>query len=111
MEHRTQSDKIGRIYSVHPASEELFYFIMLLMIVEGAKCYEDVRTYNGIVYLTFREACGARGLVGDDIEWYNAFDEAVKWGMGNQLRQLFVTMILHCVVNDEAGFLRSMKFT
>ena len=79
---RTRSDRIGRIYSVHPASGEPFYFRMLLMIVKGAKCYEDVRTYNGIVYSTFREACGARGLLGDDIEWYNAFDEAIKWGMG-----------------------------
>ncbi|XP_020150591.1 uncharacterized protein [Aegilops tauschii subsp. strangulata] len=77
---------------------------MLLMIVKGATSYEDVRTYNGIVYSTFREACGARGLLGDDMEWYTAFDEAVKWGMGNQLRQLFVTMILHCAVNDEAAF-------
>ena len=67
MEHRTQSDKIGRIYSVHPASGELFYFRMLLMIVKGAKCYEDVRIYNGIVYSIFREACGSRGLLGDDI--------------------------------------------
>jgi len=101
---RTRSDRIGRIYSMHPAAGDLFYFRMLLMIVKGATCYEDVRTYNGIVYSTFREACGARGLLGDDMEWYTAFDEAVKWGMGNQLRQLFVTMILHCAVNDEALF-------
>ncbi|KAM3257173.1 hypothetical protein ACQJBY_049478 [Aegilops geniculata] len=101
---RTRSDRIGRIYYVHPSTGELFYFRMLLMIVKGATCYADVRTYNGIVYSTFKEACAARGLLGDDMEWYTAFDEALKWGMGNQLRQLFVTMVVHCGINDENAF-------
>ncbi|KAM0879429.1 hypothetical protein ACQ4PT_034241 [Festuca glaucescens] len=70
----------------------------------GAKCYADVRTYNGIVYGSFKDACTARGLLGDDTQWYYAFDEALKWGMGNQLRQLFVTMILYCRVLDENIF-------
>jgi hypothetical protein len=74
------------------------------MIVKGAKCYTDVRTYNGVVYESFKDACAARGLLGDDSEWYCAFDEALKWVMGNQLRQLFVTMIIFCGVLDENGF-------
>ncbi|KAK1618128.1 hypothetical protein QYE76_023645 [Lolium multiflorum] len=77
---------------------------MLLMLVKGAKCYVDVRTYNGTVYGSFKDACTARGLLGDDTEWYYAFDEALEWGMGNQLRQLFVTMILYCGVLDENAF-------
>lgn len=32
------------------------------MIVKGAKSYEEIRTYNGVLYLTFKEACAARGL-------------------------------------------------
>ena len=42
--------------------------------------------------------------MGDDNEWYCAFDDALKWGMGNQLRHLFVTMIIFCGVTDENGF-------
>jgi hypothetical protein len=45
-----------------------------------------------------------QGLLGDDSEWYCAFDEALKWGMGNQLRQLFVTIIIYCGVLDENYF-------
>jgi hypothetical protein len=101
---RKRSDKIGRVYYVHPSTGELYYLRMLLMIVKGAKCYADVRTYNGVVYESFKDACAARGLLGDDSEWYCAFDEALKWGMGNQLRQLFVTMIIFCGVLDENGF-------
>jgi hypothetical protein len=101
---RVRGDKIGRIYYVHPSTGELYYLRMLLMIVKGASCYADVRTYNGIVYESFKDACTARGLLGDDNEWYCAFDEALTWGMGNQLRQLFVTMVLFCGVLDESVF-------
>ncbi|KAM0885149.1 hypothetical protein ACQ4PT_030511 [Festuca glaucescens] len=101
---RKRSDKIGRAYYVHPSTGELYYLRMLLMLVKGAKCYADVRTYNGTVYGSFKDACTARGLLGDDTEWYYAFDEALEWGMGNQLRQLFVTMILYCGVLDENVF-------
>ena len=101
---KTSSYRIGRIYSVHPTTGELFYLRMLLMVVKGAMSYTDVRTYNGIVYETFKEACAARGLLGDDLEWYSAFDEALTWGMGDQLRRLFVTILVHCGVNDENAF-------
>ena len=58
---------------------DAFYLRMLLMVVRGALSYEDVRTYEGIVYNTFREACQARGLIGDDSEWAFLFDEAIRW--------------------------------
>jgi len=46
----------------------------------------------------------SRGLLGDDQEWYNAFDEAAAWATSPQLRSLFVTMILFCEVGDENTF-------
>lgn len=100
----TSSYRIGRIYYVHPTTGELYSLRMLLMIVKGAKSYADVRTYNGIVYETFKEACAARGLLGDDLEWYSAFDKALTWGMGDQLHRLFVTILVHCGVSDENAF-------
>lgn len=74
------------------------------MIVKGAKSYANVRTYNGTVYESFKDACAAMGLLGDDNELYCAFDEALEWGMGDQLRRLFVTMIIFCGVLDENRF-------
>ena len=47
---------------------DAFYLRMLLMVIRGALSYEDVRTYEDIVYNLFREACQARGLIGDDSE-------------------------------------------
>ena len=77
---------------------------MLLLTVKGAQSYKDLRKYNGVLYRTFKEACKARGLLNDDQEWYTAFDEAARWATSNQLRQLFVTMLLFCEVGDEHSF-------
>jgi len=73
---------------------ERHYLRMLLMIVKGTQDYEQLRTYNGKLYHTFKEDCNARGLLGNDQEWYDAFNEAAAWGTSSQLRQLFVTMLL-----------------
>jgi hypothetical protein len=96
--------KIGRIYYVHPSTGERYYLRMLLLIVKGACDYVDLRTYNNVVHQSFKEACNARGLLTNDEEWYNAFDKAASWATSNQLRQLFVTMLLHCDVSDEYAF-------
>jgi hypothetical protein len=101
--------KIGRIYYVHPYVGERYYLRMLLLIVKGATDYEDVQKYNNIPYSTFKEAYRARGLLTDDQEWYNAFDEASTWATSNQLRQLFVTMLLHCEIGDEYTFEKVWK--
>jgi hypothetical protein len=93
---RRQRDrgKIGCIYFVHPLAGERYYVRMLLLIAKGAKSYEHLRTYNDITYSTFKQTCNARGLLNNDQEWYNAFDEAAQWATSNQLRHLFVTMLL-----------------
>jgi hypothetical protein len=70
----------------------------------GAKSYESLRTYNNIIYSTFKEACNVCGLLSNDQEWHNAFDEAAHWATSNQLRQLFIMMLLFCEVGDEYLF-------
>jgi hypothetical protein len=97
---RSRCAKIGRKYYVHPASGELYYLRMLLMIVKGATNYADIRTFNGHVYCTFRAACEARGLLEGDNEWILLFDEAIVSASAYQLRQLFVTVVLYCSVGN-----------
>jgi len=77
---------------------------MLLLIVKGATSYEDLRFHNHTCHPTFKEACRSCGLLGDDQEWYNAFDEATAWATSAQLCKLFVTMILFCEVGDGNAF-------
>lgn len=106
--HRKKlGSKIARIYHVHPGTGELFFLRMLLMVVPGAMCFEDLRRHNGRLYDTFKEACQSRGLVGDDNEWFKLFYEAVVWASPFQMRHLFMTVLLHCGVgNGRAPFER-----
>jgi hypothetical protein len=80
---KTPSAKSSQIYYVHPSAGELYYLCMLLMIIKGARSYDDVRTFNTRVYSTFCEACG---LLENDNEWNLLFDEAIVYESSYQLR-------------------------
>lgn len=95
---RKQGKSIGRLYYTHPASGDRFFQHILLNLVKGCTSYEDIRTYNDVVYSTYREACEARGLIGNDDEWREAMAEAYKSASGTQMRELFMTIILFCDV-------------
>lgn len=101
---KQQFGKIGRLHYVHPSAGERYYLRMLLLTVKGATSYEHLRFHNRRYHRTFKEACRSRGLLGDDQEWYNAFDEAAAWATSAQLRSLFITMVLFCEVGDENSF-------
>lgn len=103
-EKRTREFKfgppIGRIYSVHPTTNELFFLRILLTVVPGATGFQDLRTYQGTLYSSFKEACQACGLVGVDNEWFRLFDEAVQWTAPFQLIHLFMTVLLFRIVSN-----------
>lgn len=84
------SDKvISRLYTVNPKNVELFHLRLLLLHVRGAKCFEDMRTYNGVIYNTFVEAAHARGIASNDNEWRETLLEACQNQTPYALRQLF----------------------
>ena len=58
--------QVGRIVSAHLAEGERYYLRVLLNHVTGATSYEDLRTVNGQVMPTFREAAEKRGLIEAD---------------------------------------------
>lgn len=97
---RGKDTKVSRIRYVHPTTGELFYLRMRLMTVRRACSYEDLMTHAGKLRGTFREACQARGLLGDDREWERVFEETVHWATPRQLRDLFVTVLMYCDVGD-----------
>lgn len=97
---RQQQMRIGRLKYAHPNSGERYYLRMLLTKVQGAKCYEDIRTVNGVVYPTFKSACLALGLLDDDNEWGAALTEASTWASGSQLRNLFCSMLMFSEVTN-----------
>jgi len=53
---RQQRVCIGRLPFANPNSRERFYLRMLLTIVHGPTCFDDLKTFNGTLYPTFCEA-------------------------------------------------------
>jgi len=86
---------IRRMYSVSPTQIDLFHLRLLLLTVKEAKCFDDLKIDNGEVCQSFSSACLALGLIEDD-EWRRAMNEAVGWIMPQQIRRLFVRILLHC---------------
>jgi len=70
------------------------------LVHAGATSYEFLRTFEGQVYDTFKEACRARGLLQDDQEWLQCLQEAGAMQTGHRLRNLFVMILLHCNPSD-----------
>ncbi|XP_076949826.1 uncharacterized protein LOC143622616 [Bidens hawaiensis] len=62
--------------------------------VKGPMCFEDMRTGDGEVYATYRDACYKRGLLDDDNEYIEAIEEASHTVSGYYLRSLFATMLI-----------------
>ncbi|XP_051141165.1 uncharacterized protein LOC127258388 [Andrographis paniculata] len=91
---RQKGRSIGRLPYAHPGSWEKYYLRMLLYIVCGAQSFEDLWTFNGYVYSTFKQACAARGLLDDDNEWHEALSEASSWASSSKLRNMFATMLM-----------------
>ncbi|XP_065322969.1 uncharacterized protein LOC135930111 [Gordionus sp. m RMFG-2023] len=63
-----QNNIISRMYTVDPKSGERFFLRLLLLHVVGATSFEYLRTVNGVLYNTFKEAAFKRNLLVDDKE-------------------------------------------
>ena len=87
---------IGRMYFVSPKQTERYCLRLLLLHVTGATSYEYLRTVNGVVMNSFKEACIALHLLPDDAEWDKTLHEASNFQMPKQLRSLFATICCHC---------------
>nr|XP_047144013.1 ATP-dependent DNA helicase pif1-like [Hydra vulgaris] len=96
------------MYKVSPTGDLIFLRLLLLQ-AKGAKSWEDLRTVNGIVLETFREACVFNGLLQDDTEWQNTLSEAVLTRMPKQIRQLFSIILTFCEPDDPLHLWNSYK--
>lgn len=85
---------IGRMVFVHANAGERFYLRMLLNNVRGARSFQELRTVDGEICSTNKEACYRLGLLEDDSEWITALQEASLMQLGYQLRHLFATILL-----------------
>lgn len=98
---------VPRMYSVSPKDEERFYLRTLLQYFRGAQTVEDIRTFEGTIFETFKAAAIARHLLDDDTEWTNLMQEASKFNMPRQMRQTFAFI---CIFNSPKRPTSSLRF-
>ncbi|XP_074374192.1 uncharacterized protein LOC141714577 [Apium graveolens] len=97
---RQRGDVVGRLAEVHATTGELLYLQMLLLRCKGALSFTQLRTIDGTTYDTFKEACGALGLLNNDKQWYDALEENTFSAMPIQIRAMFVNIMANYSVFD-----------
>ena len=73
---------------------ELFCLRLLLHHVPGAVDYNSLKTVNGVESETFQAACIELGLLDDEKELDKAMNEAFLIQFGEQLRCLFLSILV-----------------
>uniref|UniRef100_K3Y1Y3 ATP-dependent DNA helicase n=1 Tax=Setaria italica TaxID=4555 RepID=K3Y1Y3_SETIT len=95
--------QVGRLVSAHPAEGERYFLRVLLNHVAGATSYKDLRTVDGVLLPSFREAAERRGLIEEDNTLDECLTENSLFHMPSSLRRLFATILVFCEPNDVFG--------
>ncbi|CAI2199795.1 15735_t:CDS:1, partial [Funneliformis geosporum] len=54
---KSATGAIGRLYIVQPSEGERYYLRILLSHIKGATSFNNLKTINGYICKTFKEAC------------------------------------------------------
>ncbi|XP_010490304.1 PREDICTED: uncharacterized protein LOC104768062 [Camelina sativa] len=69
---KTRAVAIGRINYVPPTIDDAYHLRILLNSKRGPTSFDHIKTVNGVIHKTYREACYALGLLDDDKEYIEA---------------------------------------
>ena len=78
---RTNTQCVGRLYTVHFSQQEKFHLWLLLKHVRGPTSYDDFL----LGHHCFADACRSLGLLQDDQQWHIAMEEASAVGYGSSI--------------------------
>ncbi|GFS96145.1 ATP-dependent DNA helicase [Trichonephila clavipes] len=90
------SDALRRLYTVHPNNTECFYLRLLLINIRGPISFQDLRTVNGQLCATYRQACQELNLLENDAHWDTALADASNTARPQQIRTLFAIILTTC---------------
>ena len=92
---RVRGEMICRLTVMYPSAGEVF-FLRMILLHTSPRNFIDARTVNGQLYPTYQEACRALGLLDQQNEHTQCFDEAVRERSldPRQLRSLLLLLTL-----------------
>ncbi|GFV04882.1 ATP-dependent DNA helicase [Trichonephila clavipes] len=90
------TDALGRLYTVHPNNTECFYLRLLLINIRGPISFQDLRTVNGQLCATYRQACQELNLLENNAHWDTALADASNTARPQQIRTLFAIILTTC---------------
>ncbi|XP_022032635.1 uncharacterized protein LOC110933737 [Helianthus annuus] len=100
---------VGRIHYVPPSLGDCYFLRILLNRVIGPMSFNDIKTVDGKIYHTFKDACFARGLLDDDKEYLMAINEASAWATSDFLRTFFVMLLMSNSISRPGIFWKETK--
>ena len=87
---------LGRVYIINPRQGECFYLRLLLHHIRGPQSFAELKTVEGDLCSSFREACFRLGLLEDDNQYHLAMEEASVSNSASSLRSLFAVILTWC---------------
>ncbi|XP_076068429.1 uncharacterized protein LOC143040872 [Oratosquilla oratoria] len=109
-ERMTKTSSLGRMRSVDTKTVELFYLRMLPTHKKGPTGYTDLRTVDGVLYDTFREAVKAMGLLNDEETWKKTIIEIINHTNDrSQLRATYASMLAFSHLEDQSDIWKETR--
>ena len=99
----------GRMDNVHPSNVEVFHLRLLLKHRRGMISFQDIRTVDGIDMGSYQAAAIALNLCQNDQNYIDCLEDAVIFEMPFSLRQLYSTILIHCIPADPRSLLVRFK--
>ena len=100
---------VGRLNTVARSTDERYYLRLLLHHRKGATSFDDLRSFDGISYDSYKEIALAMGLLSDDNEIIYAMEETSLFGNSFKLRQLFSIILKHGEITNPSHIYELFK--
>ena len=74
---------------------DIHYLRILLLHRINCSSFQQLKTVDGNLHITFQEACLALNLLQDDTEWENCLKEAATFMLPKELRNFYMTIVIN----------------